>query len=106
MMALRTPLARTIVGVLVLQAVALLTVVVVWAAGPSELGSFFRVTTFILLSLSVVISYCVMTLGTGAVVSTRFGTRPKEPTPIPDPSAVPPGLPGATPLPLAGTETP
>ncbi|MEW5701759.1 MAG: hypothetical protein AB1792_05980 [Candidatus Zixiibacteriota bacterium] len=100
---LRTPLARTILGVLVLQAPALLMIISIWGTGPTELGGVFRVTTLSLLTLSIVIGYVVMTLGTGAVVLTRWGTRPKDVEAPPPPTAPHTELPGATPLPLAGT---
>jgi hypothetical protein len=103
-LSLRTPLARMMTGVLGLQSLAIFAVVLMWLAGPSELGAFFRISTFVVFSMSFLVGYVTLTLGTGAVISTRFGTRPKETAPAPAPAAVRPDLPGATPLPLAGTE--
>jgi len=103
-LSLRTPLARMMTGVLGLQSPAILALVLMWLAGPSELGAFFRISTFVVFALSFLVGYVTLTLGTGAVISTRFGTRPKETAPAPAPAAVRPDLPGVTPLPLAGTD--
>lgn len=104
---LKTPLARTITGVAALQIFAYLTIVFIWPAGHGSSGGAFRLVTLIMFVLSAIMGYVVMTLGTGSVILTRFGTRPKEVyatgdvPPIPSIPDVPPTPdPLATPLPF------
>lgn len=75
---LRTQLARTIGGVAALQIFAYLTIIFIWPAGHGSSGGAFRLVTLIMFILSAIVGYVVITLGTGAVILTRFGTRPKE----------------------------
>ncbi|MBI3872017.1 MAG: hypothetical protein HY304_02940, partial [candidate division Zixibacteria bacterium] len=74
-LSLHTPLGRTIVGVIALQSFALMTAALVWSAGASGWGG---LLAFGMMALSVLVGYVVLTVGLGAVVMTRFGTRPKE----------------------------
>ncbi len=73
-----TPLTQTIVGLMALQSIPLLAVVSVWMTGIQSVSSVFRIATFALVGLALVVGYVVVTVGTGAVVSTRFGRRPKD----------------------------
>jgi hypothetical protein len=84
---LKTPLARTITGVAALQIFAYLTIVFIWPAGHGSSGGAFRLVTLVMFVLSAIMGYVVMTLGTGSVILTRFGTRPKE---VPATSEIPP----------------
>lgn len=83
---LKTPLARTITGVAALQIFAYLTIVFIWPAGHGSSGGAFRLVTLVMFVLSAIMGYVVMTLGTGSVILTRFGTRPKE---VPAASEIP-----------------
>jgi len=76
-----TPLGKTLAGLMALQSVPLLAVVFAWGTGLNLLGGSFRMLAFSTVVLSVILGYVVVTLGTGAVVMTRFGTRPKDPQP-------------------------
>jgi len=78
---LTAPLSQTIVGLLALQSIPLLAVVATWFTGLHQVSSIFRIITFALIGLTAVVGYVVVTVGTGAVVTTRFGTRPKDPRP-------------------------
>lgn len=102
-MPLHTPLSRTIFGVAALQIFAYLTIIFIWPAG-GPAGGAFRIITLVMFVLSAILGYVVMTLGTGAVILTRFGTRPKEVAPVttPEPTTGAPVLPeaGVTPLPF------
>jgi len=97
---LRTPLARTIAGVAALQIFAYLTIVFIWPAGHGSSGAAFRLITLIMFGLSAIMGYVVMTLGTGAVILTRFGTRPKELQPAADTplAQTPPGTTDSVPV--------
>jgi hypothetical protein len=101
---LRTSLSRTITGVAALQIFAYLTIVFIWPAGHGTSGGAFRLVTLVMFILSAIMGYVVMTLGTGSVILTRFGTRPKELAvasevpPIPDIPVSPD--PAVTPLPF------
>lgn len=75
---LKTPLAKTVGGVAALQIFAYLTIVFIWPAGHGSSGGAFRLVTLIMFVLSAIVGYVVITLGSGAVILTRFGTRPKE----------------------------
>ncbi len=106
-MPLHTPLSRTIFGVAALQIFAYLTIIFIWPAGGGSSGGAFRLVTLIMFALSAILGYVVVTLGTGAVILTRFGTRPKEvpaTTDIPSIPPIPaiPGIPdpAVTPLPF------
>lgn len=97
-----TPLGKTLAGLLALQSVPLLSVAFAWGTGSSLLGGSFRVLAFSTIVLSMLLGYVVVTLGTGAVVMTRFGTRPKDPKPDgeePVPEVNDGKHPHATPLP-------
>jgi len=99
-----TALGKTLAGLMALQIVPLLAVVFAWGSSLSLFGGSFRVLAFTLIVLSIIIGYVVVTIGTGAVVMTRFGTRPKEllPEPAVAETESPPGGPPptkATPLP-------
>ncbi len=103
-MPLRTSLSRTVTGVAALQIFAYLTIVFIWPAGHGSSGGAFRLITIIMFILSAIMGYVVITLGTGAVLLTRFGTRPKE---VPASAEIPPipGIPvppdpAVTPLPF------
>jgi len=107
---LRTPLAKTIGGVAATQIFAYLTIIFIWPAGHGSSGGAFRLVTLIMFILSAIVGYVVITLGSGAVILTRFGTRPKEALatsdtpPIPD-LPVPPD-PVVTPLPFEPRKSP
>lgn len=101
---LKTPLARTVMGYLILQSSSLVALAATWAAGSQTGTGLLRLIAIVLFALSALIAYVVITIGSGAVLMTRFGTRPKDPAPTP---AVDQGRPdtdpslgrGATPLP-------
>lgn len=76
-----TPLGKTLAGLLALQTVPLLSVIFAWGTGSNLLGGSFRMLAFSMIVLSMLLGYVVVTLGTGAVVMTRFGTRPRDPQP-------------------------
>lgn len=102
---LRTVLSQTITGVAALQIFAYLTIVFIWPAGHGSSGGAFRLITIIMFVLSAIMGYVVMTLGTGAVILTRFGTRPREAVeaigiPSEPECPVPPDLAHITPLPF------
>lgn len=107
---LRTPLAKTIGGVAATQIFAYLTIIFIWPAGHGSSGGAFRLVTLIMFILSAIVGYVVLTLGSGAVILTRFGTRPKEVPaasdipPIPD-VPIPPD-PAVTPLPFEPRKSP
>jgi cytoskeletal protein CcmA (bactofilin family) len=107
---LRTPLAKTIGGVAATQIFAYLTIIFIWPAGHGSSGGAFRLVTLIMFILSAIVGYVVITLGSGAVILTRFGTRPKEllatsdTPPIPD-LPIPPD-PAVTPLPFEPRKSP
>lgn len=73
-----TPLTQTIVGLMALQSIPILSVMTVWMTSIQSVSSVFRIISFALIGLAMVIGYVVVTVGTGAVVSTRFGRRPKD----------------------------
>lgn len=103
-LALHSSLSRTMFGVAALQVFAYLTIIFIWPAGHGSSGGAFRLITLIMFLLSAILGYVVMTLGTGAVILTRFGTRPKE-SPAADeipplPEAPVPPDPAVTPLPF------
>ncbi|GAB4319851.1 MAG: hypothetical protein Kow0074_09710 [Candidatus Zixiibacteriota bacterium] len=107
-----SPLTQTIIGLLALQSIPLLAVVSIWLTSIESVGSMFRIVTFALVGLSVVTGYVVVTVGTGAVAATRFGRRPKDPTPeISSPAGVSTGhasskSPAPTPLPRRSDDQP
>ncbi len=74
-----TPLGKTLVGLFALQLIPILAVIFSWGTGFRLLGGSFRMLAFSMVILSVIIGYVVVTMGTGAVVMTRYGTRPKDP---------------------------
>ncbi len=75
---LKTPLARTLTGFLVLQSISLAAVGATWAAGNQVDAGYLRLIAIVLFSLTILLAYVVVTVGAGAVVMTRFGTRPKD----------------------------
>lgn len=76
-----TPLGKTLAGLMAMQTVPLLAVIFAWGTGLSLLGGSFRMLAFSMVVLSVILGYVVVTIGTGAVVMTRFGTRPRDTQP-------------------------
>ena len=90
---LPSPLAQTVTGLMTVQMVPLLAVVSLWLTQIDPIAPVFRIITFVLIGLSLILGYVVITLGIGAVTMTRFGTRPKDETGEEEPE-------GATPLPL------
>jgi hypothetical protein len=77
----QTPLGKTLAGLMAMQSIPLLAVVFAWLAGIGVLGPSFRILSVATVALSMIVGYVVVTIGTGAVVMTRFGTRPKDPKP-------------------------
>jgi hypothetical protein len=101
---LKTPLARTLTGFLMLQSISLAAVGATWAAGNQVDAGYLRLIAIILFSLTILLAYVVVTVGAGAVVMTRFGTRPKDGAVAPAtdssrPDADPRARIAATPLP-------
>jgi hypothetical protein len=100
-----TPLGKTLAGLMAMQLVPLLAVVFAWGTGLDLFGGSFRMLALGLIVLSVIIGYVVVTIGTGAVTMTRFGTRPRDLQPLAK-TAGSPEIPDnqsqakATPLPL------
>ena len=80
---LKTPLARTLTGFLILQSISLAAVGAMWAAGNQVDAGYLRLIAIILFGMTILLAYVVMTVGAGAVVMTRFGTRPKDDTVAP-----------------------
>jgi hypothetical protein len=100
-----TPLGRTLAGLMAMQIVPLLAVLFAWGTGFSLLGGSFRMIAFSLVVLSILLGYVVVTLGTGAVLMTRFGTRPKDTLPEAEASETDDeSHPQATPLPHRQTD--
>ncbi|MBI5868006.1 MAG: hypothetical protein HZB43_06905 [candidate division Zixibacteria bacterium] len=107
---LKTPLARTVMGYLILQSISLVALAATWAAGSDTGTGLLRLIAIALFALAILIAYVVVTVGSGAVIMTRFGTRPKDPVPVPATDQVPPDTDprvrrGATPLPQPGTDS-
>lgn len=102
---LHSSLSHTMTGVAALQVFAYLSILFILPTGHPDFGPAFRMATVAMIILAAITGYVVITLGTGAVLLTRFGTRPKEKAPDTQPLAdIPPGeagrLPEATPLPF------
>lgn len=100
---LRSPLSQTMIGLLILQSLSLAWLAVFWLSRSWGGGGTLRLLAFALGGLSILVGYVVLTVGSGAVVMTRFGTRPKDEV-VCDPDAPPepaPNAGGATPLPGA-----
>jgi hypothetical protein len=105
---LRAGLTRTLTGFLALQSVSLVAVGAMWAAGNQIGAGPLRLIAIGLFALTILLAYVVMTVGAGAVVMTRFGTRPKDaiPAPVPEPTRPdtdPPSGRTPTPLPQPGS---
>ena len=99
---LHSSLSHTMAGVAALQIFAYLSILFILPTGHPAFGPAFRMATVAMIVLAGITGYVVITLGTGAVLLTRFGTRPKEPA-VPRPEAISSGagpLPDATPLPF------
>lgn len=75
---LHTPLGRMITGNVGLHALALMSLAFFWTGGSWQGGGVAHLTAIVLGSLAVFQTYVVLTVGTGAVLITRFGTRPKD----------------------------
>ena len=108
---LRTPLARTLTGFLALQSVSLVAVGATWAAGNQVDAGYLRLVAIALFALTILLAYVIMTVGAGAVVMTRFGTRPRDLIPpsveeLSRPDTDPRALRSPTPLPQPGSGAP
>lgn len=75
---LDTGLSRTLTGFLALQSVWLIPIVALWGSQVEGVGESLRVIGIVSLGLGAVMWYVIVTTGLGAVLLTRFGTRPKE----------------------------
>lgn len=110
---LPSALSQTVVGLMTVQTVPLIAVISMWLTQVGAIAPVFRIVTFVLVGLSLIVGYVVITLGVGAVTMTRFGTRPKDesdaPTPDPTPLPVedpPAATAKASPLPRPRTDEP
>ncbi len=90
-LALRTPMTRTLTGYLVLQSIPLLGLVFTWIDGGEPATASLRMVSITLFGITILLGYFITTIGAGAVVMTRFGTRPKHAIPVPGAVVPPPG---------------
>lgn len=86
---LSSPLGAAVIGVVLIELVSLLGRVIGIAGGPAViLGVIVSVVGFL-------IAYVAWTIGFGAALFTRFGTRPQEAAPVPASSIASPAPPAA-----------
>jgi hypothetical protein len=76
---LPSPLSRTLVGLLAIQSIWLIPIVALWGSRMGSISESLKVVSVVSLGIGVVMSYVIVTTGSGAVILTRFGTRPKDP---------------------------
>ncbi|MEW5875168.1 MAG: hypothetical protein AB1752_08320 [Candidatus Zixiibacteriota bacterium] len=101
---LPSALSRTLLGLLTLQSVWLIPIIALWGSRIGSVGESLKVLSLVSIGIAIVMSYVIVTTGSGAVLLTRFGTRPKEPVPTkpesPEPEAALPPDVGTRPNPL------
>jgi len=101
---LSSQMGRTMAGQLLLWSTTILSVLL-WLSEQGNDASVVSISALGLATFSLLLAYVVLTVGSGAVLLTRYGTRPRDPQPVvaespaPDRDATAPSL-SSHPVPL------